>query len=84
MREVGEFDLGGFLQGAVGGAVEVLEAISRDVLAEAELGFVGEVGFGGGERFDEPVGDTECDLSDAGLGEADFGRLRCGCWRRRR
>ena len=70
--EVGEFGLGGFLPGAVGGEVEAFEAISRDVLAEAELGFVGEIGIGGGEGFDEPVGDAEDDLADAGLGDADF------------
>jgi hypothetical protein len=36
------------LKGAVGREVELFEAISRDVLAESELGVCGEIGLGGG------------------------------------
>jgi hypothetical protein len=71
--EVGELCLIGLLEGAIGDEEEALEAISRNVLAEPKLGGFGELGFGGGERFGEPVCHVAGDLADAGLGEAELG-----------
>ena len=69
--EVGVLCFAGIAPGFVGFAEISLEAISRDVLGEAELG--GFAGFAvGGEGLAEEVADAVDDLADAGLGDFEF------------
>ncbi len=69
--EVGVLHFAGLVPKAICLAVEMLEAISRDVLCDADAG--GIVGFGlGGEGLMHPITDAFDDLTDAGLGDVEF------------
>ena len=71
------FALAGLRPGTARLAIEPLQPISRDVLAEAELRLVGQFRVGG-QRLDEPLQDALGDLANAGLRDADFVGDRAG------